>query len=236
MPWLDYLADGLDSDVDLYILSVIGFPDDERRRQHWFDEARNKRTELFLQQYPLEMLPSDDPALRARMYAAARGSRLALGSEKAIGINTAGYRVAAYLLVRVLASRPQRGSLNEAIDAFIRAGGLRVKVSGASNATIRRWWEEYRSAAHLAAAFLYHRHLLLSEPAGLGLLTGYSPMGAGFALAWAESARTAGEQYRVPRARSPLLDSKQTWKAPLSLRLPEVPLDLPPPERITFEP
>jgi hypothetical protein len=235
MPYLDQLANGTDSDVDLCILSVIGFPSDRRRQRAWVDKARNARTEWFLKEHPLAMLP-DDQTLHARVIAAATDPHhLALGSEKTIGIDTAGYRVTAYLLVRVLASRPH-GSLNEAIDAFIRAGGHRVKVPGASEATIRRWWRDYKSAAHLAAAFLFHRDSLWADPAGMGMRTGYSPIGAGWALAWAESVRIAGEQYKPPHSRKPLLDPKLTWKMPPSLQLPNVPLDLPPPERVTFTP
>jgi Asp-tRNA(Asn)/Glu-tRNA(Gln) amidotransferase A subunit family amidase len=86
-------------------------------------------------------------------------------------INTAGYRIAAYLLVRVLVSRP-RGSLNDAIAAFITDDGNRASVPGASEATIRRWWKEYQPVAHLAAAFVYHRSLLLASPASMGLPLG----------------------------------------------------------------
>jgi hypothetical protein len=213
---------------------VIGFPSDPTRQREWFDHARNARTGLFLTQYPLRVLPGD-PILHERVIAAARGPRLELGSEEKIGINTAGYRVVGYLLVRVLASGP-RGSLNKAIDAFITGDGCRASVPGASEPTIRRWWNEYGSVAHLAAAFLFHREFLLADPARMGLRNSYSPVGAGSALAWAESARIAGEQHRSPHARKPLLDHKLTWKVPPSLRLPNVSLDLPSPDRVTFAP
>jgi hypothetical protein len=141
----------------------------------------------------------------------------------------------AYLLVRVLASRP-RGSLNQAIAAFITGGGVRASVAGASEPTIRRWWNEYASAAHLGAVLLFYRHAVRADPAGMGLRTSYSPIRAGWALAWAESVRIAGEQYKPPHARKPLLDPELTWKVPRSLQLPNVPLDLPPPEEVTFTP
>jgi hypothetical protein len=234
MPYLDYLANGTNSDVDLYLLSIIGFPSDPGRQQNWFDRARNTRTEWVLNQYPLERLP-DDPALHERVIAAARWPHLELGSEEKIGINTAGYRVTAYLLVRVLASRPH-GSLNQAIDAFIKGGGARASVPGASEPTIRRWWNEFRPAAHLGAVLLFHRDLVQADPAGSGTRTSYSPIGAGSALAWAESVRIAGEQYRPPHSRKTLLDPERTWKVPPSLQIPYVRLDLPDAERVTFTP
>jgi hypothetical protein len=234
MPYLEYLSSGTASDIDLYILSIVGFPNDPCRQRDWFDQARNARTEWFLKEHLFAGLP-DDLALHERIIAAASGPRLALGSEEKIGIDTAGYRVVGYLLVRVLASRP-RGSLNDAITALITGDGRRPTVPGASEATIRRRWKEYRSVAHLAAAIVYHRDLFLANPASMGLRTSYSPIGAGLALAWAESARVAGEQYRAPRARKPLLDDERTWKVPPSLRLPLVQLELPPPGKVTFDP
>ena len=105
MPYLDYLANGTNSDVDLYIISVIGFPNDPLRQADWYYKACNTRAGLFLKYHGAAGL-TDDPAFKQRVVAAATYpySHLLLGSERNIGIDTAGYRVAAFLLVRVLAS------------------------------------------------------------------------------------------------------------------------------------
>jgi len=149
-------------------------------------------------------------------------------------LNTAGYRVAAYLLVRTLAT--PHGSLNDAIAALITGDGARASIAGASESTIRRWWKEFGSAAHLGAVLLFHLDDVRADPAGMGLQTLYSPIGAGSALARAERLRLAAEQYKPPHARKPLLDPEQTWKVPPSLWLPSVSLDLPSPDRATFTP
>lgn len=246
LSYLDRLANGTDSDVDLYLFSVAGFPSDPCRQRTWFDRARNTRTEQILQ-HDHTARPPDD-RIHERVYAAARGPRFEFVqpadpgldqsgccSPKEYGLDTRGYRVAAYLLIRVLASR-RRGSLREAIKAFAAGDGSRAYVTGASEATIWRLWDEFRSAAHLGAVLLFHRHGVRADTAGMGLRTLYSPIGAGSALAWAESARIAAEQYTPPHARKPLLDPEQTWKVPPSLQLPHVQLELPSPERVTFAP
>lgn len=142
---------------------------------------------------------------------------------------------AIYLLVRVLASR-RRGSLREAIKAFSAGDGSRAYVNGASEATIWRWWDEFAPAAHLGALLFFHLHTVRADPAGMGLRTSYSPIGAGSGLAWAETLRVAGEQHKPPHSGKPLLDPERTWKVPPSLHLPNVPLELPSPERVTFTP
>jgi hypothetical protein len=206
------------------------------RRRNWLDKARNTRTGLFLKYHGAAGL-TDDLAFKERVVAAATypHSHLILGCEKNIGVDTRGYRVAAFLLVRVLASGPD-GSLNEAIEAFITGGGCRASVPGASEKTIRRCWKKFGPVAHLAAAFIYGRGHLWCDVASIGLLTSFSPVGAGLALAWAECARIAGEQHQSQHAGEPLLDAEWTWKVPTSLRLPRLSLELPPPEEVTFTP
>jgi hypothetical protein len=235
MPDLDNLANGIDSDVDLHLLSIAGFPSDPDRQRVWFDQARNTRIGEILKRHRPAMLP-DDQALHKRVIAAAAsGSRFELGSSVEYGLRTRAYRATAYLLVRVLASRPS-GSLNQAIAALITGDGARASVAGASEATIRRWWDEFAPAAHLGAVLLFHLDSVRADPAGMGLRTSYSPIGAGSGLAWAEALRVAGEQYKAPHSLKTLLDPERTWKMPPSLQLPYVRLDLPDPERVTFTP
>jgi hypothetical protein len=57
MPYLDRLANGTDSDIDLYLLSVAGFPNDPCRQHAWFGRAQNTRTEQILKHHPLRAFP-----------------------------------------------------------------------------------------------------------------------------------------------------------------------------------
>jgi hypothetical protein len=76
MPYLYRLVDGTDSDIDLYLLSVAGFPSDRRRQRAWFDRARNTRTQQILEHEAPERLPDD--LIHERVIAGARRPRFEL--------------------------------------------------------------------------------------------------------------------------------------------------------------
>jgi hypothetical protein len=231
LPTLDFSIDGIPyrtgPDVALVVLSAIAFPkpEDEPHRLEWLRKAVNSRTSEQLTDFPPgEMLPAI-PAVHHRVIEAAKGPHFDRDRDAPeFGVDTLAVRAAAFILMRTLIT--SRGSVIDAIRAYTTGDGRRTSVPGASTETLRRAWRKCRPIAHFAAGLAYKRDLLRHDPRGW--------------LEWAESLRKAGEKYRPPHTRKPLLDTRLTWKAPVSLGLrimSRAQLDLPSdPGAVTIDP
>jgi hypothetical protein len=198
MPVLD-LCTLSETDAPHYLLAVIHCPRHLPGQTRLFARLQNSQTSIALRQ-----------GLRPAAWRIDQGAAQLAGIDDRDSDRTTGATVAAFMLMRVLADG---ASLNSAVKELHEHKAFHLAPSACWD-----FWEEFRPAAHLGAAFHFWRGAW--QPGKL--IEEF--------LIIAEGLRQRGEAHVMPpqSRRRFLLDPAETYRVPKCVPLPNHIFKMPP--------
>jgi hypothetical protein len=207
----------------LRIVALLAHPDDEAVREELF--------EVLVASW---MIAEQAEEARDPIVVQMASGRL----DRAFSGVGGGCAIAGDLLLWILSAayhQPQHASVRRAVTVWARDNALAKDHAGhpvpASPRTVKAIWARYKPIAHLCGAWqIHHRDLggqSQLDPTDNATLINF--------LGAAETLRIHGQAHHPPIGRTgskpgklSLLDPATTWRCPLDLTLPTVPLTVPP--------